>query len=71
MAKHPTSSLPDVEIRILKFLKKHDEPVSPSDILVLPEIGSASTSSERRRALWNLIDEGKVVLTDDRMVRHS
>ena len=68
MAKHTP---PEVEVSILRFLKKRVGPVAPSEILVVPEIGSSSTSSERRRAIWNLIDQGKIVLTPDRRLQRS
>jgi hypothetical protein len=58
-----------VERGILKELQSRATPVRPSDLIVEPRAFARATSSERRRALWNLIDSGQVVLTASRRLK--
>ena len=52
-----------LEMSILHFLGE-GQPVEPSEILVTPTL--PATSLERRMVIWELIDRGEVILTDDR-----
>jgi hypothetical protein len=58
-----------VEQGILKELRVRATPLRPSDLIELPTAFARATSSERRRALWNLIDRGQVVLTANRRLK--
>lgn len=66
-SKAPTPA--SVEKSILTYLRKQTVPVRPSALLSTRDVSKLSTASERRRALWNLVDTGKVVLLEDRRVK--
>lgn len=64
--KAPTPA--SIERSILTYLRQQSAPVRPSSLFSTREVSTSSTASERRRALWNLVDTGKVVLREDRTV---
>ena len=53
-------SILSVERSILKFLKRSPQPVNTSQLFVQTTLDGNSTADERRKALWNLVDQGKV-----------
>ncbi|MBI3490769.1 MAG: hypothetical protein HY047_03095 [Acidobacteria bacterium] len=58
-----------VERSILRFLKNSPQPVSPSELFVQKTLDGNSTADERRKALWNLVDRGKVKILADLKLR--
>jgi hypothetical protein len=65
MAIHSKAPTPaSVERSILAYLKKRSAPVTPSFLFQIGEGLERSTASERRRALWNLVDTGKIIVRD-------
>ena len=66
-SKAPTPA--SVERSIVAYLKKQGSPVRPSSLFSTKDVSEHSTAAERRRALWNLVDTGKIVVLHDRRVQ--